>query len=116
MRKAKYYWTDIWVCVTLQCPSIRRQSSGHAAGTFAVSCNSQAKVAAWLQSSDDMDKCSKGETTESRPVPPDMRSSGTLMVSSIQRSIHHCLSEIWWAAVIKHLVGLADVISVFVQT
>ncbi|KAF7669454.1 hypothetical protein LDENG_00186460 [Lucifuga dentata] len=39
--------------------SIHRQSSVHAPGTFTVNCNSQAKVAAWLQSSDDMDKCSK---------------------------------------------------------
>uniref|UniRef100_UPI003AAD47E2 oxysterol-binding protein-related protein 3 isoform X2 n=1 Tax=Centroberyx gerrardi TaxID=166262 RepID=UPI003AAD47E2 len=42
-----------------KCMSIARQSSVHAAATFPVSCNSQAKVAAWLQSSDDMDKCSK---------------------------------------------------------
>uniref|UniRef100_A0A8C9XIY3 Oxysterol-binding protein n=1 Tax=Sander lucioperca TaxID=283035 RepID=A0A8C9XIY3_SANLU len=41
------------------CMSIRRQSTVHSAGAFPVSCNSQAKVAAWLQSSDDMDKCSK---------------------------------------------------------
>ncbi|XP_056141563.1 oxysterol-binding protein-related protein 3 isoform X2 [Lampris incognitus] len=39
--------------------SIVRQTSVHAAGTFSGSCNSQAKVAAWLQSSDDLDKCSK---------------------------------------------------------
>ncbi|XP_029929116.1 oxysterol-binding protein-related protein 3 isoform X1 [Myripristis murdjan] len=39
--------------------SVARQSSVHAAGSIPVSCNSQAKVAAWLQSSDDMDKCSK---------------------------------------------------------
>ncbi|XP_034729638.1 oxysterol-binding protein-related protein 3 isoform X3 [Etheostoma cragini] len=39
--------------------SIRRQSTVHSAGAFPLSCNSQAKVAAWLQSSDDMDKCSK---------------------------------------------------------
>uniref|UniRef100_A0A8C9XKB9 Oxysterol-binding protein n=2 Tax=Sander lucioperca TaxID=283035 RepID=A0A8C9XKB9_SANLU len=42
-----------------KCMSIRRQSTVHSAGAFPVSCNSQAKVAAWLQSSDDMDKCSK---------------------------------------------------------
>lgn len=36
--------------------SLARQASVNAAG--AGSCNSQAKVAAWLQSSDDMDKCS----------------------------------------------------------
>uniref|UniRef100_A0A671UX30 Oxysterol-binding protein n=1 Tax=Sparus aurata TaxID=8175 RepID=A0A671UX30_SPAAU len=45
--------------------SIRKvnpQSTAHSAASFPVSCNSQAKVAAWLQSSDDMDKCSKGET------------------------------------------------------
>jgi len=39
--------------------SISKQASVHAPG--AGSCNSQAKVAAWLQSSDDMDKCSNGE-------------------------------------------------------
>uniref|UniRef100_A0A1A7WKM0 Oxysterol-binding protein n=2 Tax=Iconisemion striatum TaxID=60296 RepID=A0A1A7WKM0_9TELE len=42
-----------------RCLSIRRQSSVHPAGGFPLSSNSQAKVAAWLQSSDDMDKCSK---------------------------------------------------------
>ncbi|XP_039662891.1 oxysterol-binding protein-related protein 3 isoform X2 [Perca fluviatilis] len=42
-----------------KCMSIRRQSTVHSAGAFPLSCNSQAKVAAWLQSSDDMDKCSK---------------------------------------------------------
>ncbi|XP_030250782.1 oxysterol-binding protein-related protein 3 isoform X3 [Sparus aurata] len=42
-----------------KCMSIRRQSTAHSAASFPVSCNSQAKVAAWLQSSDDMDKCSK---------------------------------------------------------
>uniref|UniRef100_A0A671V0W2 Oxysterol-binding protein n=1 Tax=Sparus aurata TaxID=8175 RepID=A0A671V0W2_SPAAU len=39
--------------------SSRKQSTAHSAASFPVSCNSQAKVAAWLQSSDDMDKCSK---------------------------------------------------------
>ncbi|KAM9310675.1 oxysterol-binding protein-related protein 3 [Pholidichthys leucotaenia] len=39
--------------------SIRRQSTVHSAGAFPLSSNSQAKVAAWLQSSDDMDKCTK---------------------------------------------------------
>uniref|UniRef100_A0A8C4GYQ7 Oxysterol-binding protein n=1 Tax=Dicentrarchus labrax TaxID=13489 RepID=A0A8C4GYQ7_DICLA len=42
-----------------KCMSIRRQSTVHSAAAFPFSCNSQAKVAAWLQSSDDMDKCSK---------------------------------------------------------
>ncbi|KAM6935356.1 oxysterol-binding protein-related protein 3 isoform 5-T5 [Lycodopsis pacificus] len=42
-----------------KCMSIRRQSMVHSAADFPLSCNSQAKVAAWLQSSDDMDKCSK---------------------------------------------------------
>ncbi|XP_069552253.1 oxysterol-binding protein-related protein 3 isoform X3 [Brachyistius frenatus] len=42
-----------------KCMPIRRQSTVHSAGTFPLSSNSQAKVAAWLQSSDDMDKCSK---------------------------------------------------------
>ncbi|XP_010882828.3 oxysterol-binding protein-related protein 3 isoform X2 [Esox lucius] len=39
--------------------SLARQASVSAAGSFPVTCTSQAKVAAWLQSSDDMDKCSK---------------------------------------------------------
>ncbi|KAM4600786.1 oxysterol-binding protein-related protein 3 isoform 2-T2 [Polymixia lowei] len=39
--------------------SIARQSSVNTTGTLPVSCNSQVKVAAWLQSSDDLDKCSK---------------------------------------------------------
>ncbi|XP_059195848.1 oxysterol-binding protein-related protein 3 [Centropristis striata] len=42
-----------------KCMSIRRQSTVHSAAAFPLSCNSQAKVAAWLQSSDDMDRCSK---------------------------------------------------------
>ncbi|XP_076594116.1 oxysterol-binding protein-related protein 3 isoform X2 [Chaetodon auriga] len=42
-----------------KCMSIRRQSTVHSAAAFPLNCNSQAKVAAWLQSSDDMDKCSK---------------------------------------------------------
>lgn len=42
---------------------IRRQPTVPSAAALTLSCNSQAKVAAWLQSSDDMDKCSKGETT-----------------------------------------------------
>ncbi|XP_061574322.1 oxysterol-binding protein-related protein 3 isoform X5 [Cololabis saira] len=42
-----------------RCMSIRRQSTVHSPGVFPLSSNSQAKVAAWLQSSDDMDKCSK---------------------------------------------------------
>uniref|UniRef100_A0A3Q0S6C7 Oxysterol-binding protein n=1 Tax=Amphilophus citrinellus TaxID=61819 RepID=A0A3Q0S6C7_AMPCI len=36
-----------------------RKSTVHHAGAFPLNSNSQAKVAAWLQSSDDMDKCSK---------------------------------------------------------
>lgn len=47
---------------SMQCMSLRRQSTVHSPGAFSAGCNSQAKVAAWLQSSDDMDKCSKGET------------------------------------------------------
>uniref|UniRef100_A0A6Q2XM66 Oxysterol-binding protein n=1 Tax=Esox lucius TaxID=8010 RepID=A0A6Q2XM66_ESOLU len=39
------------------------KASVSAAGSFPVTCTSQAKVAAWLQSSDDMDKCSKGTHT-----------------------------------------------------
>ena len=63
IKKADCYWTDLWVCLLLQCLSIRRQSTVHSAAAFPLGCTSQAKVAAWLQSSDDMDKCSKGETT-----------------------------------------------------
>uniref|UniRef100_A0A3B4ABH0 Uncharacterized protein n=1 Tax=Periophthalmus magnuspinnatus TaxID=409849 RepID=A0A3B4ABH0_9GOBI len=43
----------------------RRQSSVHSPGAFPVGCNSQAKVTAWLQSSDDMAKCSKISVCES---------------------------------------------------
>ncbi|CAJ1061733.1 oxysterol-binding protein-related protein 3 isoform X1 [Xyrichtys novacula] len=39
--------------------SIRRQSTVPSAGAFSSNCSSQAKVASWLQSSNDMDKCSK---------------------------------------------------------
>ncbi|XP_045575158.1 oxysterol-binding protein-related protein 3 isoform X3 [Salmo salar] len=39
--------------------SLARQASVHAAGSFPVTCTSQSKVAAWLQSSDDMNKCSE---------------------------------------------------------
>ncbi|XP_061633510.1 oxysterol-binding protein-related protein 3 isoform X1 [Phyllopteryx taeniolatus] len=42
-----------------KCVPVRRQSTVHSAGAFPFGCNSQAKVTAWLQSSDDMDKCSK---------------------------------------------------------
>ncbi|KAM7420644.1 hypothetical protein PAMA_015058 [Pampus argenteus] len=42
-----------------KCMSLRRQSTVHSPGVFPSGCTSQAKVAAWLQSSDDMDKCSK---------------------------------------------------------
>ncbi|CAB1446384.1 unnamed protein product, partial [Pleuronectes platessa] len=42
-----------------KCMSLQRQSTVHSVGGFPVSCTSQAKVTAWLQSSDDMDKCSK---------------------------------------------------------
>uniref|UniRef100_A0AAX7T3D8 Oxysterol-binding protein n=1 Tax=Astatotilapia calliptera TaxID=8154 RepID=A0AAX7T3D8_ASTCA len=41
------------------CLSIRRQSTVHHAAAFPLNSNSQAKVAAWLQSSDEMDKCFK---------------------------------------------------------
>uniref|UniRef100_A0AAQ5Z928 Oxysterol-binding protein n=1 Tax=Amphiprion ocellaris TaxID=80972 RepID=A0AAQ5Z928_AMPOC len=43
---------------------VKLQSTVPSAGAFPLSSNSQAKVAAWLQSSDDMDKCSKGERVE----------------------------------------------------
>lgn len=42
-----------------KCMSLRRQSTVHSPAAFPVGCNSQTKVAAWLQSSDDLDKCSK---------------------------------------------------------
>ncbi|XP_053182507.1 oxysterol-binding protein-related protein 3 [Scomber japonicus] len=42
-----------------KCMSLRRQSTVPSPGAFPSGCNSQAKVVAWLQSSDDMDKCSK---------------------------------------------------------
>lgn len=54
---------DLWLCAFTQCVPIRRQSTVPSAAALTLTCNSQAKVAAWLQSSDDMDKCSKGETT-----------------------------------------------------
>ncbi|XP_028983874.1 oxysterol-binding protein-related protein 3 isoform X3 [Betta splendens] len=42
-----------------KCMALRRQSTVPSPGVFPLLCNSQAKVTAWLQSSDDMDKCSK---------------------------------------------------------
>uniref|UniRef100_A0A7N6ACL3 Oxysterol-binding protein n=1 Tax=Anabas testudineus TaxID=64144 RepID=A0A7N6ACL3_ANATE len=45
--------------MTESCMPIRRQSTVHSVGAFPLICNSQAKVTAWLQSSDDMDRCSK---------------------------------------------------------
>uniref|UniRef100_A0A8C9W3A3 Oxysterol-binding protein n=1 Tax=Scleropages formosus TaxID=113540 RepID=A0A8C9W3A3_SCLFO len=42
-----------------KCSTLTRQSSVHPPGSFPVTFTSQAKVAAWLQSSDDMDKCTK---------------------------------------------------------
>uniref|UniRef100_A0A4W6DLC6 Oxysterol-binding protein n=1 Tax=Lates calcarifer TaxID=8187 RepID=A0A4W6DLC6_LATCA len=42
----------VYLCTT-------QQSTVHSVGAFPFNCNSQAKVTAWLQSSDDMDKCSK---------------------------------------------------------
>lgn len=36
----------------------------HAAAAFPLTCSSQVKVATWLQSSEDMDRCSKGERPE----------------------------------------------------
>ncbi|KAJ8415902.1 hypothetical protein AAFF_G00404590 [Aldrovandia affinis] len=39
--------------------SLTKQTSIHTSGTFPMTFNNQAKVTAWLQSSDDMDKCSK---------------------------------------------------------
>ncbi|XP_061674880.1 oxysterol-binding protein-related protein 3 isoform X2 [Syngnathoides biaculeatus] len=42
-----------------KCGPTRRQSAAHSAGGFPFGCNSQAKVAAWLRSSDDMEKCSE---------------------------------------------------------
>lgn len=42
-----------------RCISVRRQSTVPSAAAFPFSCSSQAKVAAWLQSSNDMDRCCK---------------------------------------------------------
>lgn len=64
ITKAACYWTDLWFSLLLQCVPIRRQSTVHSAAAFPLNCNSQSKVAAWLQSSEDMDKCSKGEATK----------------------------------------------------
>lgn len=65
------WWCLLWesrcrqvgrcMSLLLQGMSIRRQSTVHAAAAFPQPCSSQVKVAAWLQSSEDMDKCSKGE-------------------------------------------------------
>uniref|UniRef100_A0A8C5GMX3 Oxysterol-binding protein n=1 Tax=Gouania willdenowi TaxID=441366 RepID=A0A8C5GMX3_GOUWI len=51
--------TEYRMCFLLQCISIRRQSSVHSGGVFPSTSNSQARVAAWLHSSDEMDRCSK---------------------------------------------------------
>ncbi|KAG9345175.1 hypothetical protein JZ751_009718 [Albula glossodonta] len=50
---------------------LTKQSSIHTPGNFPMTFNNQTKVAAWLQSSDDMDKCSKGTapTATSTPSP-----------------------------------------------
>ncbi|MFT7805375.1 oxysterol-binding protein-related protein 3 [Arapaima gigas] len=42
-----------------RCSTLTRQSSIHPPGSVPGTFSSQAKVAAWLQSSDDMDKCAK---------------------------------------------------------
>lgn len=63
---------------------IRRQSTVPSASALTLSCNSQAKVAAWLQSSEDMDKCSKGETT-APPLLPRMGTTNCLVLSRFKR-------------------------------
>uniref|UniRef100_A0A674PET5 Oxysterol-binding protein n=1 Tax=Takifugu rubripes TaxID=31033 RepID=A0A674PET5_TAKRU len=42
-----------------KCMSIRRQSTVHTTAASPLTCSSQGKVAAWLHSSEDMDRCSK---------------------------------------------------------
>lgn len=59
--KSRCPWVDGCVSLPLQCMPIRRQSTVHPAAGCALTCSSQVKVAAWLQSSEDMDRCSKGE-------------------------------------------------------
>lgn len=51
---------DGCLSLLMQCLPIRRQSTVHAAAAFPLTCSSQVKVAAWLQSSEDMDRCSRG--------------------------------------------------------
>lgn len=52
------------VSLPLQCMSIRRQSTVHTTAATPLTYLSQGKVTAWLQSSEDMDRCSKGECLE----------------------------------------------------
>lgn len=64
-KKANCCGIYLWDRLLLQRMSVRRPSTVHPAGAFPLGPNSQAKVVAWLQSSDEMDKCSKGETAGS---------------------------------------------------
>uniref|UniRef100_A0A7N8XXX1 Oxysterol-binding protein n=1 Tax=Mastacembelus armatus TaxID=205130 RepID=A0A7N8XXX1_9TELE len=58
-EKSFYYPSPNSPSIAESCVPIRRQSTVHSVGAFPLNNNSQAKVTAWLQSSDDMDKCSK---------------------------------------------------------
>lgn len=63
-KNTSHHCVDRCVSVLLQPMPARRQSSVHAEAAFPVTCSSQVRVAAWLQSSEDMDRCSKGEGPE----------------------------------------------------
>lgn len=61
-------------CVSqpLQSISFRRQSTVHPTETPSTTCSSQDKVAACLHSSEDMERCSEGESLE---LPHDLQLS-----------------------------------------
>lgn len=67
-----FYMRHGCVSLPLQCMSIRRQSTVHTTAASPLTCSSQGKVAAWLHSSEDMDRCSKGESLE---LPHDLQLS-----------------------------------------
>uniref|UniRef100_A0AAZ3QSH3 Oxysterol-binding protein n=1 Tax=Oncorhynchus tshawytscha TaxID=74940 RepID=A0AAZ3QSH3_ONCTS len=67
--------------------SLARQASVHAAGSFPVTCTSQSKVAAWLQSSDDMNKCSKGTHTHTQYI------SVCLLPVPVPSQVPSCISS-----------------------
>lgn len=60
------------VSLPLQCISLRRESTVHTAAASPQTGSTQDKVAAWLHSSEDMDRCSKGESLE---LPHDLQLS-----------------------------------------